>query len=332
MGHIFSSAHARHFLRWAGILLCFPTLMFLASCRSSEPAPVTAVPGLIWSVAEDRGVKQDELIHRLSRHSVAMIGEVHDNPRHHEIEAELIGALATARQLRVVALEMLDREQQETVDRVWGQGDVDAFLSATGFDERGWGARRYRPVIEAMHDADVAPLAANLSRPDAVQVVREGWSSVFDAGQQQTLSLEAVWDETLAQRLTAALRASHCDMLPEAMIPGMQEAQRARDAVIADRVLTRYRDGVILVAGGQHVRRDYGVPAYLAARMPDLDVATVLLMEVDGQQPVSAYLDAWPEVESGHLYDYVWFTTRAEREDPCALFEAQQSAREKAGE
>lgn len=328
MVHIFSSVYARCFLQRAGILLLLALLTGLTGCRPSDPSPVVAVPGLIWSVEGNRGVKQDELVHALSRHSVVMIGEVHDNPRHHEIEAELIRALATARQLQVVALEMLDREQQVSVAEIWAGGDVGAVLDVAELDERGWGAERYRPVIQAMLDAEVAPLAANLSRADASQVVKEGWSSLFDAEAQDLLGLTAVWNDDRAGRLTDALRKSHCDMLPEAMIPGMLEAQRARDAVIADRVLTRAEDGVILVAGGQHVRRDYGVPAYLSARTPDLDVATVLLMEVDGQRPVSEYLDAWPEVEAGELYDYVWFTTRAEREDPCAIFKAQQAKEE----
>ncbi len=325
MVQIFLHLRERRFLHGSGMALCLAAMIGLGGCRATEPAPVVAVPGLVWSVAEDRGIKPDELVHRLSRHDVVMIGEIHDNPRHHEIEAELIRALATTRQLQVVALEMLDREQQATLEGVWGEGDVDAVLAATGFDERGWGADRYRSVVEAMLEVEVEPLATNLSRADAGAVVKDGWAVHFDAGQQDSLALDAVWNEALAERLTGALRDSHCGMLPEAMIPGMLAAQRARDAVIADRVLTRHADGVLLVAGGQHVRGDYGVPAYLRARAPDLDIATVLLVEIDGQRPVAEYLAAWPDTGGTPLYDFIWFTPRAEREDPCAIFEAQRS-------
>jgi uncharacterized iron-regulated protein len=331
MVQVFLRLREGRFLQGSGIILCLMTMIGVGGCRATEPAPVLAVPGLLWSVADDRGIKPDELVHRLSRHDVVMLGEMHDNPRHHAIEAELIRALATTRQLQVVALEMLDREQQATLERVWAEGDVDAVLAATDFDARGWGADRYRPVVEAMLEAEVDPLAANLSRADAGQVVKDGWTVHFDARQQDELALDDVWNEALASRLTGALRDSHCGMLPEAMIPGMLAAQRARDAVIADRVLTRHADGVILVAGGQHVRGDYGVPAYLRARVPDLNIATVLLLEVDGQRPVSEYLAAWPELGAAPLYDFVWFTTRAEREDPCALFEAQQSRKAEDG-
>jgi uncharacterized iron-regulated protein len=74
-------------------------------------------------------------------------------------------------------------------------------------------------------------------------------------------------------------------------------------------------DGAVLIAGAGHVRRDRGVPYYLAQEQPQASLVTVALQEVarDLSEPV-AY--GW------HVgaFDYVWFTPRASDEDPCAAF------------
>ena len=100
----------------------------------------------------------------------------------------------------------------------------------------------------------------------------------------------------------------------------MTRAQRARDAVMADSLL-RYRiDGAVLIAGDGHVRRDLAVPLYLSARAPGASVVSVALTEVQpGADDVNAYETA-AAGSSDPAFDYLWFSTRAEREDPCAGF------------
>jgi len=297
-------------------------LLALAGCGGASPSPgaVPAVPDLIWDVRGGRALKPDALERRLSRAPVVLIGEVHDNPRHHAIEAGLIRTLARMGRHDAVALEMLDRAQQAELDRLWREAaGVEAVLEAMGFDDRGWGADQYRPVVAAMHEAEVIPVAANLSRAEAGRVMREGGEALFGAQERARLALDAAWPAEAGSRLVGALRESHCHALPEDLLPGMLAAQRARDAVLADRLLTRLADGVILVAGAQHVRRDYGVPVYLAAREPGLEVAVVRLVEVDGERPVADYLE-------GGAFDYLWFTTRTARPDPCEQFRRQGAA------
>lgn len=297
-------------------------LLALSGCGAATPSAETvpAVPDLIWDLRGERAMKPDALQRRLSRAPVVLIGEAHDNPRHHAIEAELIYALARMGHHDAVALEMLDRDQQAELDRLWREGaGVEAVLTAMGFDDRGWGAVQYLPVVAAMYEAGVIPVAANLSRVEAVRVMREGVEALFGAEERARLALDVAWPTGAESRLIGALRASHCNALPEDLLPGMLAAQRARDAVLADRLLTRLADGVILVAGAQHVRRDYGVPVYLAAREPGLEVAVVRLVEVDGERPVADYLD-------DGVFDYLWFTTRTERPDPCEHFREPKTA------
>jgi uncharacterized iron-regulated protein len=66
------------------------------------------------------------------------------------------------------------------------------------------------------------------------------------------------------------------------------------------------KDRSVLIAGAGHARRDRGVPLYLA----DRDLVSIAFMEAEVDK-------ASPRDYGAASYDYVWFTPRATREDPC---------------
>jgi hypothetical protein len=67
------------------------------------------------------------------------------------------------------------------------------------------------------------------------------------------------------------------------------------------------------------VRRDLAVPLYLRARAPGASVTSVALTEVQvGADDVTAYETTAAAGSNGPVFDYLWFSSRAEREDPCA--------------
>ncbi len=71
-----------------------------------------------------------------------------------------------------------------------------------------------------------------------------------------------------------------------------------------------------LIAGNGHVRTDRAVPWYLRERAPGKTVVSVMFVEVqDGRTDPRAYIPLDPEGRAA--VDYVVFTPRAERADPC---------------
>ena len=109
---------------------------------------------------------------------------------------------------------------------------------------------------------------------------------------------------------------AHCGQLPDSALPGMVMAQRARDAVMADVLLKRTTGSSVAILGRGHARNDVGVPLYLAQRAPGAKVVSVGLVEVDSEQ--TGALDYFAANTEGSHFDYVWFTKRAARGDPCA--------------
>jgi uncharacterized iron-regulated protein len=109
--------------------------------------------------------------------------------------------------------------------------------------------------------------------------------------------------------LEDAIQDAHCGAVPEAALGGMVQVQRARDAMLADRLAAvAGRAGGILIAGAEHVRRDRGVPRYLARLRPDARIVSLVLVET-GQVQTRLSKDL--------PYDYVWFTEPIARADPC---------------
>jgi uncharacterized iron-regulated protein len=86
----------------------------------------------------------------------------------------------------------------------------------------------------------------------------------------------------------------------------------SRDARMAQVLAARGRTGSVLITGNGHARRDRGVPLYLE----DRDVLSIAFLEVQpGKASPPDYLDGFASAQS---YDYVWFTARAARKDPCS--------------
>ena len=112
---------------------------------------------------------------------------------------------------------------------------------------------------------------------------------------------------------------SHCGHTPSDRIDAMIVAQRARDAQMAEALLTAPgNDGAVLIAGGGHVRNDFGVPAHVRRIDPTARIVSVALIEVDAKHTdVESYAARF----GGRLpFDYVWFTPAVDDEDPCEKF------------
>jgi uncharacterized iron-regulated protein len=132
------------------------------------------------------------------------------------------------------------------------------------------------------------------------------------------LQLAQALPQTLLDALTMELEGSHCGALPGSALGSMGLAQRYTDAHMAE-VLVRAAEkhnGAFLLAGNGHVRTDRAVPWYVHRLAPQRPVVAVMLLEVEeGKTNASAYLPKSPD--GTVAADYVMFTPRQDRPDPC---------------
>jgi uncharacterized iron-regulated protein len=276
----------------------------------------------IWDVREQRMIHAVELDANLTKADFVLLGEIHDNREQHRRQASVLVAMVAAGRRPAIAFEQFDREYQAELDRALGRGaGAEAVTDAGHFDRRGWGWDNYAALIELAVDKKLPIVAANLSRVAARDVAAKGFGTLQPAARE--LAIDRAWSEARDDALIDDLVDSHCGKLPRQAAGAVARAQRARDAVMADRMLANSKTGVVLIAGAGHARRDLGVPLYLEARAPHARIVSVAFTEVRPQRDDPAAYDAVRRGLNGEpRYDYVWFTPAAQRDDPCASLAA----------
>lgn len=283
--------------------------------------------GRIWDVRQGRWVEEPALLAELSQVPFVLLGERHDNADHHLLQAELVRGLTASGRKPALAFEMLDVEQQPAVDAALARApqDPDALAQAVAWDKSGWPDwSLYRPIFAVGTERGLRIIGANLPRTQVKELVMRG-PETLPPETRARLGLDTPPPEDVARAMRAEMHASHCGHLPESMLDPMVLAQRARDAQMADRLMTTASaDGALLITGAGHARTDRGVPAWLAQRAPERPVRAVALLEVSPEAREPG--DYAPSESPGKLpYDFVWFTPAAEREDPCAAFQKPQA-------
>jgi uncharacterized iron-regulated protein len=274
--------------------------------------------GKIWDVSGSRFLDEGTLRARLGALRFVLVGERHDNPDHHRLQARIIEQLVDEGRRPAVVLEMLEPNQQTLLESYRAQSGATAsgVGSAVGWEKTGWPPfAEYRPIFDVAFAAHLPIFAGNLAQADVKALVKEG-REAFPPERLSTLHLDHAFPEAFEAQLLDELRASHCGQLPESLLPGMALAQHARDAALS-RALSAAagQNGAVLIAGGGHVRRDRAVPYYLALDAPGSSVASVSLREVQrGETDPAKYAAAEGP------FDYLWFTPRTSDEDPCAQF------------
>ncbi|MGE5546211.1 MAG: ChaN family lipoprotein [Solirubrobacterales bacterium] len=295
-------------------------LMLLALPAHADAPPAAVAPldrdhplaGRIWSTAEHRFLGPDELVARAAKADAVILGETHDNPDHHALQAWMLRRLTAGGRAPWVAFEMIDASQRQALDQALANRPVDtvALGEALRWKQNGWGDwDRYRPIAEAAVAAGATVVPANLSRDDTMAL---GRGESPDLAARLGIDLPLSPDEQAV--MAEEIKASHCGELPDRAVPPMVRIQRARDAAMAEAMadgITRGRQAV-LIAGAGHARSDRGVPRALARLTPNARMLSLAFTEVEPGQTDPATYD--------QAFDALWFTPRAEREDPCIAF------------
>ena len=319
---------------WA-LTLVPVALALVAACaavRPDAPGPPWAstlerehpLVGRIWDVGVGRFIDATALVDRLVSERFILLGEKHDNPDHHRLQAWTLRALIAAGRRPAVGFEMFTLDEIPAIARYLATLPADGagLGEAVRWDQSGWPPwPMYRPIADAAIGAGLPIVATNLPRQTVQAVGRHGLAAL-----DQALVAELHLDRPLSPGDHAALAneitASHCNMIPAAMVEPMIAVQRARDAQMAQRLAAAgARDGAVLIAGTGHVRQDRGVPAFLRLQVPGAAIASVAFLEVQaGETRPEGYAGQFGD--GPFPVDFVWFTPRLEDTDPCEKFRA----------
>ena len=273
----------------------------------------------IWDVRADGFVTPSDLAGRLAAARFVLLGERHDNPEHHAIQARLLRGLIAAGRRPAVGFEMLSTDDTSAIARYLARSPKDAsgLGEAVNWKSAGWPDwSLYEPIAQAALDAGLPVVATNLSRVATEAIRRNGLAGLSGSLARQ-LGLELPPAPETREAMRRELGESHCDRVEGVELERMVDIQWARDARMAEALVRGgLRDGAVLIAGAGHVRTDRGVPFHLRRRAPDASLVSLAFLEVDADAKAPAAYAA--RFDGALPFDYVWFTPRIDDVDPCA--------------
>lgn len=288
--------------------------------------------GRIWEISSAQFIDRETLVKRLAGADFVLLGERHDNPDHHMLQAEVVRSLLAVGRRPAVGFEMLGLDDASIIAGHLAAAPDDAagLGRAVNWNQRGWPDwAMYQPIAEAALQAKLRIVATNLPLATARKMTRDGLTAL-EPRMIRELGLDQPPPKPVFARMAADIRDAHCGYAPEQSLKAMVDVQRARDAQMAQSLIAAGGPGgAILVAGAGHVRNDYGIPVYLRQKTPDKRVISIAFVEVDEQKTEpQSYALPYP---NGRLpFDYVWFTPRVDDEDPCEKFKSQLDRMKKA--
>lgn len=260
--------------------------------------------GLAGTVAAQSEI--DAFVARARDADIVVLGEVHDNPTHHANQAAIVAALAPA----ALVFEMIPQEKEETVNDLRAHGASAAEIAeALNWSESGWpDFAYYAAILGAAPHAQV--FGAGQPSSDVKRAMLEGAAAPFGPD-ASIYGLDRPLRPSEEAAREAMLQAAHCGALPAERLPGMVEAQRFRDAGLADAAIwARTMTGggqVVVITGSGHADKQHGMPALVALAGPEVRVVSL------GQ------FEAAPDAAGA--YDAVILAPAPDRPDPCAAMQ-----------
>lgn len=255
-----------------------------------------------------------EMMASLGQADVVFIGEIHDDPNTHMLELEILQALAATGRPVTLAMEMFERDVQESL-RHFGMGHLPEadFLKVS----RPWPryATDYKPLVDFAHSKQIPVIASNVPRPLASEVSRMGLAALATKA-----GAERAWFAQDLQCPTAS-SAGHEEYYtrfleamgqhPDATADKFYFAQCLKDETMGESIAQAWvtasgqggtRPLVVHVNGAFHSDFHLGTASRAARRLPGKRIAVVsLLPEPDITAPA-------PDASARRRADFLVYT------------------------
>ena len=235
----------------------------------------------------------DVMLH-IKKADVVLLGELHDHVIGHAVQLAIVEDVMDRYPGSVLALEMLERDEQVLVDDFM-EGIVTArslenLTHSTDWGASGgWGAW-YQPILEATKERGGKVVAANAPRR-YVRLARTDGYERIDALPQNRRSLidypeelsggryrERFWEFAMHDGDAEIVRVDVSSIAPDDPVLPVFRSQQVWDATMAQSVVNAdptLSKKVVLLVGQFHVEYNGGLVQEIKKRNPDLSIVVV---------------------------------------------------------
>lgn len=278
----------------------------LSLSPSTRAATGATGPAYLIQTPDGKSVTLEEAADTLADADVVFLGEQHDNAAGHAVQLALTEALSQRRGEIIVSMEMFERDAQPSLD---------LYLAGALSEEEFKGVARlwpnydehYRGAVELCREHGFPVLAANVYRPIASRVAREGArAAIGDPWAARTI--HAPLDSEYHRRFTEVM-GGHGNGVDDSVMNRVFEAQCVKDDTMAESIylaleaapldaVTGLKPQVIHWNGRFHSDFGLGTVERLKLRNPSLNIAVVSMIE---RMPTAAEPLTDEELNQGHF-------------------------------
>lgn len=293
-----------------------------APASAAQPAVGGSyTPHRVYDSKRKRFIDLETLIARINRDAdIAYLGEYHDDPGTHRLQAAILEGVARRREGKVVlSLEMFERDVQAKLDAyLAGSIDEASFLA----DSRPWGNYRsdYRPMVEIAKAQQWPVVGGNVPRRLASVVARAGLAALdtIPAGDRPYVAAEhscprnAYWErfrETMGDMSGHGMQLTPEQV--ELMVWRTYEAQCVKDEAMAESIVAAreaHNTLVIHANGSFHSNYHLGTVERVKRRDRGARQVVVTFLPIED-------LDAANGRSQRKMGDYIVFTLAPARAD-----------------
>ena len=267
--------------------------------------------GKIWDTHKNDWVSAEKFEYELLHYDYILLGEAHNNPDHHSLQAEVINTLASSGKKPSVVMEMLSQQSWRDQPRKWNK--LFELQTRAEMLNEGWPWRLYEPVLASVVQHQLELFAGNIGSEELHQ-----WANKKSTDVENNAASEYAYNAQNYATLKKNIIASHCGHANHGFVSFMSRAQMQRDSVMASSLLNKDLP-VVFIVGSGHVRNDYAVPMQLRRKHKQTAYLSVAYIAVqEGKDNPQDYLQG-----ISNLYDILYFTPSHTNEDPCVKFRKQ---------
>jgi len=241
----------------------------------------------------------EDFFEALMGYEIIFVGEEHNSSVTHEAELLILTALAEKDPTLVLALEMFERDVQDTLDAYLGGAMAEEeFLELA----RPWPnyEKDYRPLVELAKMNNIPVVAANIPRRAAAAVAMAGDISSEVVGEDSiylpsTFHLDS--DEYWKRFKVAVKGMPHQGPMGRMNSDALYKAQVLKDAVMAASLEPVLNHRILFFCGHFHSDYHLGIPYQLQKNHPELKVAVVAM---------ASSVEELPMNERSRIADFFW--------------------------
>ncbi len=237
----------------------------------------------------------NDILNKILDKQVVYVGETHSRYEDHKLQLEVVRALYNHNPQIAIGMEMFARTIQPALDDyISGKSDEATFLKESRyFKNWGYDYRNYRPIIEFARRNQIPILGLNLEKKIPSKVYKEnGIDSLTDQEKETIPPDRDLSIPGYQERIAQAFRLHLHQPGQSKQFTNFLQSQALWDETMAETVsaylAANPETKVVVIAGQGHVFKDTAIPPRVARRVP---VAQSVLINAAGKPVDSRQVD-----------------------------------------